>query len=158
MKELAKALIKLAIATGGKEPDEQVIAVYLELLSRYDQTQVIAACGRLSLKATFFPSVGEIVGAMGETDKLRAAEAWARLRMDDPATAETVRLIGGLRKIQLEPLDKLVFLERRFLELLPSVEAKIAAFGCPAPRLAPADESHRIWSHTEADLKRLEQR
>ena len=139
-KELAKALCKLAIATSGKEPDVQVIAVYLDYLSRFDFPSVLGAIDVLAMSSTFFPSVGEIVAQVQGDPDLRAAEAWDyALRIasrgryvdrDALAPAEiryAVRMIGGWDVIGLTETEKIHFVQRRFCELYPSVEAKAQA-------------------------------
>lgn len=124
-KQIAVAIMELAAATAGKEIDEAVLAVYVKNLSAFGADAVVDALRRMILTAKFFPSVGEIAQAIGGNDALKAAEAWTNRFSADPVTAETVRLIGGARKIQLEPLDRLHFLERRFCELYPLVAAKM---------------------------------
>ena len=129
-REITAALVELASATN-KELDELVIGVYVKNLSAFDADQIVAAISRLILSAKFFPSVGEIVAAMGQTPELRAAEAWAGGKPRDKlmwvATEKTMKLIGGREYVSHYPTDKIHFLERRFCELYPDVEARLNA-------------------------------
>ena len=124
---LTAALCKLSLATGGHELDQARTAVYLEQLDGEPIDAILVAIGSLMRSATFFPSVGEILRAAGRTDELKAAEAWASLSSKDPATEETMRLLGGWHAYGQTMLDKMHFFERRFLDLYPQVAAKIAA-------------------------------
>jgi len=138
---LTLALAELHVATAGRELDELTLSVYVKYLSQFDPEAAISAISRLILTAKFFPSVGDIATEIHGGDDLRAAEAWAnKLPGRDPATDETIRLLGGWRALGQIHVDKMHFTERRFLELYPQVAAKIAA----NPQLAAPAKKLRI--------------
>ena len=136
-KQVGVALAKLAMATTGAEIDEARMLVYLEQLDRDDAGSVLTAIEALMRTAKFFPTIGEIVEQVEGSATLRAAEAWAALNRRDPATEETMRLIGGWRDFGERLVAHTHFWERRFCELYPSVEAKLRMAQLnPPPSLA----------------------
>jgi hypothetical protein len=120
------ALLELAACTGGKFDEARIVA-YLKRLSDHPLEAVLTSIDRLSRSARFFPSVGEILDGIEGGNTLAAAEAWAKLNRSDPATNETMRLLGGWNRYGQTLETHLHFLERRFLELYPLVVAKMAS-------------------------------
>lgn len=104
------SLAALGALFGGQVTDER-IALYTERLSIYPEDLVAKACQNLSARATFFPSLAEILNEIVElaTDMPAPETAWGlvvaeirRVGMYQapalaPEIADAVRALGGWR-------------------------------------------------------------
>lgn len=120
-----------AAAIFGISLSAERLALYLETLTpMLSPDSLCAAIRNACVQCRFFPTPSEIISAAGRSDDQLAAEAW-RLAVDiagrgrfadrnaavTPEIARAVHLIGGWDALGLTELDKLHFLERRFLEV-----------------------------------------
>jgi hypothetical protein len=144
IQRIGVALTELAACTNGTFDEAKSVA-YLRRLREYDTEAVLGAIEHCARTSRFFPSVAEILDAMGGSPALQAAEAWAKRSRysTDPATVETIRLLGGWDAIGRTHVDRMGFVERRFCELYPAVKAKMESQS-PTPTLPGAPKMRRI--------------
>jgi hypothetical protein len=125
---ITAGLLELAACTGAKLDEARIVA-YLKRLLAHPPERVMASIDRLCTTARFFPSVAEILAGASGSDTLQAADAWTRWSQAglDPATDETLRLLGGRTAIGRLYEDRMAFVRKEFLTLYPDVRAKLDA-------------------------------
>ena len=128
-----------------REVEKPLVRIYWEVLSKYSDEQIEAACKAALSRCKFFPKPAEIEELI-PSGVMSPPAAWGAVmealefgrESADPQVNEAVRRVGGWRYLREKTNDELQWISKRFVEhyndLQDQNRLRIAQ-GLPAPKV-----------------------